>query len=174
MTEKITTLQHVGSEFGNFNPKTDIGAWVHIDKEIKLDLEKRIEGIGKDGYEMLDKALLLDIPVELLKDRNTWDERIEEYLKPIHECFFGVVGHGVGRVRTFTALIGNEEAPNVAVFFDTRLDNPTGPDDSSYILMYTATGKFNWLSKPKEWGIKNKIHQYTGGDMLPKIQNFLK
>jgi hypothetical protein len=173
MTEK-TTLQNIRPEFGTFKPETDIGAWVNIDPEIKPIIEEKIEGIGKDGFETLNTALLLDIPVELLSDRSKWEERIQNYLEPIHASFNGEVGHGVGRVRTFSALVGNKESPNVVVFFDTRLDNPTGPDDTSYILMYTATGKFNWLDKPKEWGIKKKLQPYNGADWLPKISEFLK
>lgn len=177
MTEKITTLKNLKSERDIFNPETDIGVWVHIDPETKLELKNGYKEIGTDGYEMVDNALLLDIPVELLEDRKTWEERIQEYLKPIHECFFGEVGSGTGRLRTFTTLVGGSEesSPKVAVFFDAILDRPTDPTDTDYILMFVATRKFNHMTdKPKEWGVKNKIPEYNRGNLLPNIKEVLK
>jgi len=172
MGSKETSLQGF-NELGNFNPKTDIGAWVHMDEAWMTKLRTELEGFEGNGFKLNDNALVLDVPRELLSDRKIWDERIAEYLDPLRASV-GEIGEGVGVVELFPCLVGREEKPFAVVFFSTKLNRPMDPKYTDFSLMYVMPTRFFMQDRPSGWGMKDRLPKYTGGSLgMPELRDIL-
>ena len=122
---------------------------------------------------MVNNALILDIPRELLTEREKWEERAGEYLTAIRTAAASV--SEAGSIRVFPYLVGEEE-PQVAIFFSYKLGPKALPTDSDYLVMYSLPIMFKAKERPSSWGMKRQIHLYTSGAGYgkPEIQDIVK
>ena len=174
MTTTETTLAKF-RETGTYNPTEHIGMWVHVNEETKAKLIDKFPNMQRQGFNMASNALILDVPKDKIHLGENWEDRVVEYTNVIQSTVNRI--RAVGQVYASPCLMGNENDPQLVIFFGTTAtESSTRSGVSENVLMMQIPSLFKMEFRPQSWGMKRDIptlsNEANGNGML-RIQDVL-
>lgn len=144
-----------------FQREKHLGMWVLIPADNLVILKKSLSGVDADGFHLINRALILDVPIADVKSLD-WEIRAKPITDELHKIAKMISQKG--GIRMATALIGKPEKPMIAEFFSVKSTNVEATDNV-LMMMFVQLAK-GFLPKGQR---QVPVYSTDSGAFAPKF-----